>query len=213
MKTPYITTIVVLTIASLPSFAEVVNAQEDSRKQAAWVRQVKERSERGSLHDAFQYVRGDSGRWSDDPLLLTAPITQRPERAALDDWFDDLLEGETSPAMAGDEQWLLFRTRQLDDNDRVWVERFERNGNRFTIVLNEAIWQGKYFKTFTYYSVFGVNLGKLQPGEYEVHLIIQPLEFRQFDGDRPSRENWPKDERRAEGSEPSTLRTTVRVTP
>ena len=38
---------------------------------------------------------------------------------------------------------------QLDDNDRLWIERIERKGNRITVVLNRAVWQGYYRKNFT----------------------------------------------------------------
>ena len=102
----------------------------------------------------------------------------------LDDWADQLLEKRNFKTTSSDDNWMLFRTRQLDDNDRVWAERIERRGNQITIVVNEAIWQGRYSKTFTYYSVFGVNLGKLEPGEYEVKWIINPLAFKQFEGNR-----------------------------
>lgn len=97
---------------------------------------------------------------------------------------------------------MLFKTRQLDDNDRVWIERVEREGNQFTIVLSEAVWQGRYSKTFTYYNVFGVNLGQLGPGKYTATWIVKPLEFRTFEGSgRPTdrqQENWSKDERPAD---------------
>jgi len=65
------------------------------------------------------------------------------------------------PGAATDDNCLIFQTRQLDDNDRVWVESVERQGNEFTIVMKEAIWQGYYYKTFTGYEVLVVNLGKL----------------------------------------------------
>jgi hypothetical protein len=211
---------------------------EDSKPRAAgaapssdtWTKTLADRSERGKLHAAFQNVRGDSGKWRDEPALQHAPpIEQKPPKLALDDWADKLLEKEPVTddrsdmrpiaVTAADDNWLIFRTRQLDDNDRLWIERVERKGNQFTVVLSEAIWQGRYFKTFTYYGVFGVNLGKLEPGKYEVKWIVQPLAFKQFDGDgRPTRqieggralENWPKDESPAE-KKPVELRTTFTV--
>jgi hypothetical protein len=173
----------------------------------SWTRVLNDRSERGKLQDALQNVRGDSGKWRDEPSLQHAPpLAQKPAKLPLDDWADQLLEKDAVAVTASDESWLLFRTRQLDDNDRLWIERIERNGNQFTVVLSVAIWQGRYFKTFTYYGVFGVNLGKLPPGKYEVNWIVQPLAFKQFEGDgRPTRQidgravdNWPKDERPAE---------------
>jgi hypothetical protein len=116
---------------------------------------------------------------------------------SLDDWADQLRDPKPEPTR-DDENWLLFRTRQLDDNDRVWVERIERRGNEFTLIVHEAIWQGRYFKTFTGYDVIGVRLGKLEPGMYEAKCVIVPLEFREFDARSQMRDNWPKDERVAE---------------
>ena len=88
-----------------------------------------------------------------------------------------------------------FRTRQRDDNDRVWVERIERRENQIVVVANEAIWQGKYFKNFTYFNVIGLNLGKLQPGNYEVKWMIKPLLFDKFDQPSQQGDNWPINER------------------
>jgi hypothetical protein len=185
----------------------------------SWTRSLKDRTERGTLQDAFQNVRGDSGKWRDEPILQHAPpLAQKPPKLPLDDWADQLLEKADFATTANDDNWLFFRTRQLDDNDRLWIERIERKGNQFTVVLSEAIWQGRYFKTFTYYGVFGVNLGKLPPGKYEAKWVVQPLSFKQFEGDgRPSRQvdgrpvdNWPKDERPAE-KKPVELKTTFTV--
>jgi hypothetical protein len=173
-------------------------------------KEVSDRSKRGTLHDAFQNVRGDSGKWNDEPILQHAPpIGQKPQKVALDDWADQLLKRDFQVTSA-DDNWLLLRTRQLDDNDRVWVERVERRGNQFTVVVSEAIWQGRYSKTFTYYGVFGVNLGKLEPGKYEAKWVIQPLAFKQFEGDGRPTDNWPKDER-PNDKKPTELRVTFTV--
>jgi len=178
----------------------------------AWAKVLSDKSKRGTLQDAIQTVRGDTGKWSDTPQLSAAsPLLPPGTKVSLDVRFDQLLEQESPDASAADDQWLLFRTRQLDDNDRVWIERIERQGNKFTIVLNEAIWQGKYFKTFTYYQVYGVNLGKLPPGKYEATWTVKSLAFKQFDGDgRPTVDRWPKDETSAE-KKPTELRTTFNV--
>jgi hypothetical protein len=86
----------------------------------------------------------------------------------------------------------------------VWVERIERRGNEFVVVLNQAIWRGNYFKTFTYYQVVAVNLGKLAPGGYKAKWIIKPMEFKNFEDpgrpqDSQQKLNWPKDEKPAAG--------------
>jgi hypothetical protein len=194
-----------LLVVSFLFLATMLPAQEEPAKSEAppgdaWTKAVKEPAKRGTLHDAFQRVRGDSGKWNEEARLGHAPpISQKPLKLALDDWADQLQSEKTPGATAAEENWLLFKTRQLDDNDRVWVERIERRGNQFTITLHEAIWQGRYSKTFTYYSVFGVNLGKLPPGDYEAKWIVKPLEFREFAGTgRPVAEqveNGSKDEK------------------
>jgi hypothetical protein len=187
-------------------------ANKDVRRGEKWGQTIEDRSQRGTLHDEFQHVRGDSGKWSDEPQFLHAAAASRKLASLkLDDWADRLFEAEPAAIAAEGDQWLLVRTRQLDDNDRLWIERVERQGNQFTIVLSEAIWQGRYQKTFTYYGVFGVNLGQLPPGEYQAKCIIQPVSFKQFTGDgRPLPENWPKDDRPAE-KKPAELRATFRV--
>jgi hypothetical protein len=196
-----------LVIATAPLLAQEAESRGDS-----WTRVLKERGERGKLRDAYQNVRGDSGKWRDEPGLQHAPpIEKKPAKLQLDDWADRLLDQGPFSATAGDDNWLIFRSRQLDDNDRLWIERIERRGNQFTVVLSEAIWQGRYFKTFTYYDVFGVNLGKLEPGKYEARWIVQPLVFKQFEGDgRPLPENRPKDERPAD-TKPVELSVTFTV--
>lgn len=147
------------------------------------------------LHDSYVRVRGDSGKWSDEPRLQPAPgIQQKPTKTLLDDWSDQLLEKKFQLNEA-DEAWLIFRTRQLDDNDRVWVERIERRENQFVIVANEAIWKGTYFRNFTYFNVIGLNLGKLEPGKYEVKWMIKPAVFEKFDQASQQGDNWPINER------------------
>lgn len=161
----------------------------------SWTRKLKDRAERGKLHDQLQIVRGDSGKWNDEARLQLAPSMQRkPASLSFDNWAD-LLAKEKIKLTAAEDAWLIFRTRQLDDSDRVWVEKIERRGNQFLIEMNQATWQGNYVKNFTYYTAFGVNLGKLPPGEYEAKWIVQPLVFRQFDDAPDPKDKWPKDER------------------
>jgi hypothetical protein len=177
-------TIVSLVFVSLPLFAQ----------DRSWTRQLKDRGKREALHDRSQPVRGDSGKWNDDPRLQHAPpIEQKPAKLSLDDWADQVLKKEFQPG-SKDDNWLIFRSKQLDDNDRIWVQRIERQGHRFTVVANQAVWQGRYRKNFTYYQVIAINLGKLEPGKYEVKWALVPLAFTRFDGDGRPRNNWPKDE-------------------
>lgn len=181
-----------------------------------WTRTLKEDSARDTLLDALEKVRGDSGKWNDDPKLQHAPpLSRKPAKMSLDDWYDRLERTRRRPPTPHDDNWLLFKSRQLDDNDRQWVERIERRGNQFTVTLHQAIWQGRYQKSFTYYNVLGVKLGQLAPGTYQVTWIIKPLEFKQFAGDgRPRdaqrRENWPRNEMPAD-KKAVALKTEFRV--
>lgn len=173
--------------------AAMLHAQESTV-----IKAVKDRAERGTLSDQRQLVRGDTGKWNDSATLQHAPpLAQKPQGMSLDDWADELAEKKTQTT-AADDNWLIFRTRQLDDNDRVWIEKIERNGNAFTITMHEAIWQGNYFKTFTYYEVDAVNLGKLPAGDYTVQWIVKPLTFKQLEKPREAQNNyqtnWPTDD-------------------
>lgn len=166
--------------------------------EAQVLKEIKDRSQRGTLSDQRQLVRGDTGKWNDEAMLLH---TAKPAGMPLDEWMDEA--GERKPVVTvAEENWLLFRTRQLDDNDRVWIEKIERSGNAFTITMHEAIWQGNYFKTFTYYQVDAVNLGKLPPGDYTVKWIVKPLAFKQLEKPREAQNNyqtnWPADDKPGE---------------
>ncbi len=175
-------------------------------QETSWIKALKDRDQRGTLQDAFQLVRGDSGKWNDEPIFQhSPPIARKPANVSLDNWADQLAENGFQ-LTSGDDNWLLLRTRQLDDNDRVWIEQIERNGNQFTVTVSQAVWQGRYFKNFTQYNVYGVNLGKLEPGKYQAKWIIKPLTFSKFSGSgKPQdnvsgkpQDNWPADERPAD---------------
>lgn len=172
----------------------MLHAQESSA-----IRAVKNRAERGTLSDLRERVRGDTGKWNDTATLQSVPpLARKPQGMPLDDW-PDAMAGEKFATAAADDNWLLFRSRQLDDSDRVWIEKIERNGNAFTITMHEAVWQGNYFKTFTYYEVSAVNMGKLPPGDYTVKWIVVPLTFKQLEKPREAMQNyetnWPIDEK------------------
>jgi len=200
MRSTIAWSLVALGVVSLPLFAQ----------ERSWTRELKDRAKRDSLHDASQMVRGDSGKWNDEPRLQHAPpIGQKPAKLSLDDWADQLLKKEVQ-LNADDDNWLIFRTKQLDDNDRVWIERIERRENRLTVVAHQAKWKGRYQKTFTYYPVIAVNLGRLEPGKYEVQWTVKPLTFVQFEGHGKPTDNWPKDERLAD-QKPTELNLTFAV--
>lgn len=171
-----------------------------------WKKESTDRAKRTALHDSAQSVRGDSGKWNDNAGLQHAPpLAQKPAKMSLDSWADQLLKKKVEVSDK-DDNWLILRTEQLDDNDRVWVERIERRGQQITVVGNQAKWQGKYFRNFTYYQVIALNLGRLPPGKYEAKWVLQPLVFAKFDGDGKALDNnWPMDERPA-AKEPTELR-------
>lgn len=216
ISTPFIASLVIL---SVPLVAQETTPRARPERPAdqpaaqpgdSWTKSLTDRAERGTLRDGYQYVRGDSGKWNDEPRLQHAPpLAHKPPQVALDDWADRLTENDFQPT-GGDEVWLLFRTRQLDDNDRVWVERIERRGNQFTLVVSEAVWQGRYSKNFTYYSVIGVSLGRLPSGRYEAKCVVQPLEFNQFEDPSRRSDSWPKDERPSAGN-PTEMSVTFTV--
>jgi hypothetical protein len=196
--------ICLLIVVSLLFISMPVYAQD-------WTKESKDRAKRTALHDSAQLVRGDSGKWNDDARLQHAPpIEQKPAKMTLDVWADQLLKKKVE-LTDQDDNWLIFRTAQLDDNDRVWVERIERRGQQITVVASQAKWQGKYFRNFTGFHVIGLNLGKLEPGKYETKWILQPLVFAKFDGDGKALDtNWPQDERPA-AQKPTELRLTFTV--
>jgi hypothetical protein len=187
----------VITAVAVAFFVTPLAGQDSVRSQRESTRELKDRADRGKLHDAAQMVRGDSGKWNDDPILQIVSLEKMPPKMSLDDWCDRLRETEIQ--LTSDEDvWLVFRSRQLNDNDRIWIERIARRGSQIEVFAGEAVWQGRYFKNFTYYNVLAVNLGKLDPGRYEAHWTIKPLAFNKFDRPGPLTEAWPQDERPAE---------------
>lgn len=171
-----------------------------------WSKSVKSKADRGSLEARAENVRGDTGKWRDDALLQAAPaLAENPGKLSLDDWADRLLDAKVKPAASGD-TWLIFRTRQFDDNDRAWVEKIERRGNRYTVVMNQAIWKGYYGKSFTYYRVMVVNLGKLPAGKYEVTWTVEPLSFTTFEDPKNFQTSTSKDEQRGKATEGEKLK-------
>lgn len=187
---------------TLASFSALLFAED---------RILTDRSKRGSLVDEFEKVRGDSGKWRDDPSLQVAPaLSGKPRNLSLDAWADEIAEKRLVLSAAA-ETWLIFRTRQLDDNDRLWISKIQRDENQITIELNHAVWQGDYSKNFTWYGVYAVNLGKLPAGDYEARWIVKSLTFKEFEDPKNRRSSWPKEEKPAEDAEPEELKTTFSV--
>lgn len=158
---------------------------------------MKSAAKRGTLEARVENVHGDTGKWRDDALLQAAPaLAKKPGNNSLDDWADHLLAAKIQPTASGD-TWLIFRTRQFDDHDRAWVEKIERQGNRFTVVMQQVNWKGYYRKSFTYYRVIAVNLGQLPAGNYTATWTIQPLSFTAFEDPKNFQSSTSKDEQPA----------------
>jgi hypothetical protein len=201
-----------LTVGGVVFLALLLQAQEPPL--TVTVKSLEDRTKRGTLSDRREFVRGDTGKWNDKATLQHAPpIQQKPSGMLLDDWADELA-GKKAVTTAADDNWLIFRSRQFDDNDRVWIEKIERRGHAFTVELNEATWQGKYFKSFTYYEVTAVNLGPLPPGTYTVKWLVKPLTFKQLEKpaqpNRDNKDNWPIDEQPT-GAKPVELQAAFSV--
>ena len=84
-------------------FTGLLHSQE-----AQVLKAVKDRSQRGTLSDQRQLVRGDTGKWNDAATLQHAPpLAQKPQGMSLDDWVDDLSEKKPATTTA-DDNWLIF---------------------------------------------------------------------------------------------------------
>lgn len=161
---------------------------------AAEERKLKDRSERGTLADRFEKIRGDSGKWRDEPRLQVSPNIHPVAGKSLDVWADAMNEKSWFLTDESD-TWLIYRSEQLDDNDRLWIESITREGNTITVTFCQATWLGYYSKNFTWYGAWAVNLGKLEAGKYKVEWEPKQLEFQQFEDPKNRRNSWPKDEK------------------
>lgn len=169
---------------------------------AAQNRQLSDRSQRGTLDGRVEPIRGDSGKWRDEAGLCAAPAP--PDKMSLDNWADAIAAKPASLSAAKD-TWLIYRSEQLDDNDRLWIESITREGDRIRIVLRRCTWKGYYQKNFTWYGSWGVNLGKLPAGNYRAEWVVQPWQFRQFEDPKKIQESRPKDEEPTPGAEAVSL--------
>ena len=198
------------------SLAGPAVAQKTDAVNRSWKKTLKDRTKRGTLRDVQQFVRGDTGKWNDRAgWNASRRFNVNQARYAARRLGRSALRKRSVQFKPQDDNWLLFHSRQLNDNDRIWIESIERKGNRFTIVAAEAVWQGRYRKNFTFHTLLGVNLGKLGPGKYAATWIVKSLAFDKFE--RPStprnaRNNWPKDDRAAD-RKPTELTVTFRIGP
>jgi|GEM_PF-3256949 beta-lactamase regulating signal transducer with metallopeptidase domain len=164
---------------TLPQFQAPTAPRATARPvSTSWVKAVGDGTARGTLNQSFQQVR-DRKRSGKDQVQH-APVHHAKNGRDLNSHFDDANRApfQLTPT---DDNLVLFRSRQLNDNDRMWIERVERQGDQFTITAHRAIWTGIYTVNVTHYDVFAVNFGKLTPRTYRVKWLITPLEFGESD--------------------------------
>jgi len=106
MKTMITLIVVPALLLSMPAPAQQpLSTQDDTVLGDSWARVLKDRSQRGTLHNALQNVRGDSGKWNDDPKLQRAPpLFRKPGKMLLDDWFDQLERTGSRPLTPADKK-------------------------------------------------------------------------------------------------------------
>ncbi len=168
-----------------------------------WVNAVSEPSDRGTQHFAYQKVRDRRTRNEDQ--FRHWRMWHRDDIRELDEQFDAAGKVRVSYSPR-DENLLMFRSRQLNDLDRIWIERVERDGKQFTITAHRAIWGGVYTRNISYFDVFAVRIGKLPAGDYRAKLIIKPLTFMKYDENR-----WPIGERPSRAERPTELNVDFRI--
>jgi hypothetical protein len=151
-----------------------------------------------TLSHVHEYVRPSSGVTSKEDQLIVVPGPKPKERTP-SQWFNSGLKADNDLA-ADQEAWLLFRSKQLSDFDRMWVERVERADDTFTVTMSRAIWLGPYAANATFHEVHGVNLGKLPAGKYTVKWIVRESGYEEF-----GKDGWPpKDRKPAQSAELKT---------
>ena len=191
---------IMLALKSLGAATQPPTQPAGDSNATKWVKVAATPKDRAGMYADVEKVVGVRGPLGKDLLHDAPPPSARPEGMSLGEWFTYLLVSGARLDANG-ETFLLFRSRYVDDNDLMWIERIERDGNHFTIRMKRAIWQGTYHANVTYHSVYAVNLGKLPADIYAAEWIIEPLEFTQLDKD-----GWPADAKADPKDKPTTLR-------
>eukprot|EP00913_Durusdinium_trenchii_P013392 g12573.t1 len=164
--------------SKVDNWVQTVFLGRDSRpaQKTYILKQVKTPADRGTLHDAYQRVRRPPT--TRDELRYVKPISRKPARQSLKQWFDDRGAWIHS---ARDEAWVLFRSKHFSDNDRMWIQKITRKGNHFTVVMHRGIWLGPYYRNVGFHEYHGVNFGKLAPGDYKVAWLVMDQGFTKID--------------------------------
>ena len=163
---------------------EVAEAEQPN----AWAGPIQEPKKREPLHDVLQEVRGKRSKQDQLWVVPGGPhILRMSKEGNLSVWLDTLAFKQQVALMADKDTWLLFRSKQLNDNDRVWIESIDRSKvgrGRIEVVCRRAVWNGRATENATYHPVFGVNLGRLAAGTYEATWVVRECSFREFDEER-----------------------------
>lgn len=171
------------------AFTVVAAGGKPAKPAAKVLKQVKTSKDRGKLRDAYQKSRNRKKTTHDEFLRATHPADRIYSYIDLDGWFDVNKKSKKRHLTTGDNNWLMFRSKQVDDQVKSWVTANERNGDPFTIRMTRSVWTGNYTVNITYHDVIGVNLGKLPAGKYKAKWIIDRASHKEFD-----KENWPTDD-------------------
>ena len=109
----------------------------DSSAPNAWTKVLADKSKRGTLHDATQTVRGDAGKWSDEPPQLShvSPLIPPGAKIPLDVRLDQVLEQKPSDGTTTTTSGCSSARVKSTTTIGFGVERIERKENEFTIVL------------------------------------------------------------------------------
>ncbi|MFT7639823.1 MAG: HEAT repeat protein [Pirellulaceae bacterium] len=176
------------------------------RGDTTWLNSVRQPSDRGTLHSVHQKVRID--RFSEKDQFQHGRALPVGSDTELDIHFEQTVKYRSLLSPRND-NFLMFRSRQLNDNDRMWIESVERDGDLFTVVAQRAIWTADYAKNITFYDVFAINLGRLPEGKYRAKWIIKPLEHGLTD--EVDAEGRPKIEQPSESEKQTELSATFTI--
>ena len=146
------------------------------------LKQLTSAADRGKLTDIYEKIRAGKPVKRDE-LAHVYPLEKMPPRDTagnLEAWFKEYRNTEFR-VTDKDNNWLLFRSRQVNDLDRMWVDRIERRGNEFIITMSRAVWNGFYTVNMTYHDLHALNLGKLSAGKYTAKWIINRSSIKKLD--------------------------------
>jgi len=187
-----------------------------------WLREVTNPHDRNALLDELWGIA--TGQASPGERLLHAPPIEWKNTRTLKGWFEHVARQKVNVS-SEDDNWLIFRSGQLNDNDRVWIHAIQRQGDKFTMAVHRAKWTGQYAGRGAYlasplnshYTYYAANLGRLPAGRYSARLVVQPYVFAEFDAQsvphRQSSLKYPQDARPDDQAKPTEMEIAWTVAP